>query len=185
MVWFTSDLHLGHDRAFIYGPRGFKTIQDMNEAIETRWNNTVKPGDEVYILGDLMLGDNSQGLEILDRLEGNLHIIRGNHDSDTRIELYKTLPSVVEICDAKFLKIEGYHFYLTHFPCLTGNLEKEALKQMTLNLSGHTHSKDRFYMDLPYVYNVAMDAHNCFPVSFEEVATDMKDKIIECKEFLK
>ena len=32
-IWFTSDLHFCHDRDFIYGPRGFKSVQEMNEAI--------------------------------------------------------------------------------------------------------------------------------------------------------
>lgn len=184
MIYFTSDLHLNHDREFIYKPRGFLNVEEMNKSIEYNWNNKINYDDEVYVLGDLMLGDNSIGMEILNRLQGNIHIIRGNHDTDARIKLYKTLPNVVEICEGKFLEIKGYHFYLTHFPCITTNLEKENLKQATLNLSGHTHSKDKFYMDIPYIYNVAIDAHNCFPVSFEKIIADMKNKIYECKEFL-
>ena len=183
-IWFTSDLHFGHDRAFIYSPRGFTSVEEMNLAIQTRWNQVIDSRDEVYILGDLMLGNNSMGMELLSTLNGQLHIIRGNHDTDARIELYKTLSNVVEICDAKFLKIDGYHFYLTHFPCFTGNLEKEALKQMTLNLSGHTHSTNKFYMDCPFIYNVAVDAHNCYPINFETIIHDMKEKIIECQKYL-
>ena len=28
MIYFTSDTHFGHDREFIYGPRGFKNLHD-------------------------------------------------------------------------------------------------------------------------------------------------------------
>ena len=33
MIWLTSDLHFCHDRYFIYEPRGFENIEDMNETI--------------------------------------------------------------------------------------------------------------------------------------------------------
>ena len=73
---------------------------------------------------------------------------------------------------------------MTHYPCMTGNLEKESLKQCTLNLFGHTHSKEKFYQDIPFMYNVAMDAHNCTPVHIDQIIEDMKAKVKECKEML-
>ena len=104
--------------------------------------------------------------------------------TDNRLALYRTLPNVKSVTFAAKIKYGGYNFFLTHFPCLTGNIEKESLKQMSLNLSGHTHSKDKFFYDLPYVYNVAMDAHNCTPVSVDELITDMIAKVEECKKEL-
>ena len=184
MIWLTSDLHLGHDREFIWKPRGFESIQEMNETIIKNWNAIVKPEDEVYILGDVMLGNNVKGMWAIAELNGRLHLIRGNHDTDTRISLFKYCGKFVEICDAKYLKYEKYHFYMTHYPCLTGNLEKEALTQMTLNLHGHTHSAKSFFYDLPYCYNVGMDAHDCCPIAIEEIIKDMKTKVEECKTFL-
>ena len=35
-IFFTSDLHFMHDREFIWGPRGFKDVYEMNEAIIAR-----------------------------------------------------------------------------------------------------------------------------------------------------
>ena len=32
-VWVTSDFHINHNREFIYKPRGFNNIGEMNEAI--------------------------------------------------------------------------------------------------------------------------------------------------------
>ena len=156
----------------------------MNEAIVERWNQKVQPSDVVFILGDVMLGDNDKGIGYISRLNGKLYVIRGNHDTDTRVTLYRESNHILEVYNAYYLRYNGYHFYLTHYPCLTGNLEKETLKQMTLNLSGHTHSKNKFFYDLPYVYNVAMDAHNCAPVSIDEIIEDMKNKVEECKNLL-
>ena len=184
-VWFASDLHLFHDREFIWRARGFKDIDEMNAEIEKRWNETVGKNDHVYVLGDLMLGGvSNKGIDTLKRLNGNIHIVIGNHDTDNRLALYRMLPNVKSVTFAAKVKYGGYNFFLTHFPCLTGNIEKESLKQMSLNLSGHTHSKDKFFYDLPYVYNVAMDAHNCTPVSVDEIITDMIAKVEECKNEL-
>ena len=63
---------------------------------------------------------------------------------------------------------------MSHFPSLTGNNDK-FLKQMTLNLFGHTHQKDKFFNNNPYMYNVALDAHNCTPVSIEQIIKDIEE----------
>lgn len=185
MIYFTSDLHFCHDREFLFKPRGFSNVDEMNEAIVKRWNDTVGENDTVYILGDLMLKDNAKGIEYINRLNGIKHIIYGNHDTASRIELYhNALKDVVQLSYAEMVDYNGYHFFCTHYPCLTGTLEKESLKQMTCNLFGHTHSKDKFYNDMPFMYNVALDAHNCTPVSIDEIISDMKVKVEECKSML-
>lgn len=184
MIFVTSDLHFCHDRQFIYKPRGFESIDEMNNAIVENWNNTVGKDDDVYILGDIMLKDNDKGIELLSSLNGYLHIVLGNHDTNTRIDLYKKVHSVFEIEYAIMLRYRKYHFFMTHYPCLTGSLENGKLSQMTLNLFGHMHSKDMFFEDRPYMYNVAMDANNCTPVNLDDVIVRMHDKMDECKEML-
>jgi len=183
-IWLTSDWHFGHDREFIWKPRGFISSKEQDETIIENHNSFVEPDDDVYVLGDLMLGDNDHGIECIKRMNGKLHIIRGNHDTDTRIALYSQLPQVVEICDAKYLRYGKYHFFLCHYPTMTGNLEKEALTQMTCNLFGHTHQKSKFYNDMPYMFHVGVDANECFPISLDMVIDSMKMKVEECKAFL-
>ena len=56
MDYFTSDLHIGHDRDFIWKARGFSSIEEHDTEILKRWNSIVQPEDTVYILGDLCLG---------------------------------------------------------------------------------------------------------------------------------
>lgn len=183
MIWLTSDLHFNHDKEFIWKARGFNSVQEMNSAIVERYREVVKPEDTIYILGDLMMGQKiDENLDLIKSLPGQIVIIRGNHDTDNRVSLYKSFG--VPVYDALSLKYNGYHFYLSHYPTLTGNLEKESLKQCTLNLFGHTHQQGNFFYDLPYMYHVGVDSHNCYPVSIDTVIEDMKQKVQECKDML-
>jgi calcineurin-like phosphoesterase family protein len=110
--------------------------------------------------------------------------VLGNHDTPSRQVLYKELPNVVEIEWAIMLTYRKYHFFMTHFPCMTGNLEKESLKQMTLNLYGHTHQGSNFYEDRPYMYHVGVDSHNGYPVLLDDIIEEMYAKVKECVAFL-
>lgn len=183
MIYVTSDLHFGHDREFIWKVRGFSSIDEMNEAYVDRWNSLVTNDDDGYILGDLMLGS-PENIEFIRRLNGKLHIVYGNHDTLFRRDLYNKLPNLVEANWAIVLDYKKYHFYMSHFPTLTGNLEKESLKQMTLNLYGHTHQNSNFYEDRPYMYHVGVDSHDGYPVSLDKIIEEMNDKVEECKGFL-
>ena len=176
MIYISSDLHLNHNRDFIFKFRGFDSVYDMNEAIINNWNSIVKPEDNVYILGDLMLGDNEAGIKLIKQLKGNIHIILGNHDSDPRIELYNTCSNVVETVYATLLKYDGYTFYLSHFPALTSNVGDKGLKRRIINLCGHTHTKDKFeHMSLGTIYHCELDAHNMKPVSIDTVIKDLEN----------
>ena len=74
-IYFSSDTHFGHDREFIFGPRGFKDVNEMNEVIVRKFNAIVSNDDELYLLGDCILGDTEQNIEYLKRLNGKIHII--------------------------------------------------------------------------------------------------------------
>lgn len=181
-IWLTSDTHFCHDRGFVYEPRGFTNIGDMNEAIVDRWNAVVKPDDIVYHLGDVMLNDNDKGMEYLKKLNGKIHLLRGNHDTNSRISLYAAAPNVVSTGEyATVIKYGKYSFYLSHYPTLTSNLENTAsLSQHVINLFGHMHQQGNFYNDIPFMYHVGMDSHNCTPVNIDQVIEDIKKEVQVC-----
>lgn len=183
-VWLTSDLHFGHDREFIWKARGFNSIKEMNEVIVQKWNAVVSAEDDAYILGDVILGDPSN-IEYVERLNGKLHIVLGNHDTANREKMYRELSNVVEVAEVGIrLKYKKHHFVLTHYPMMTGNLEKESLKQMSLNLYGHTHQVSNFYNDMPFMYHVGVDSHDCYPVLLDNIIEEMYAKVKECVAFL-
>lgn len=183
-IFLTSDLHMGHDREFVWKVRGYDSVQEMNLAQVQKWNETVEEDDDVYALGDLMLGD-SNNIEFIKQLKGKIHIVLGNHDTANREKMYRELPNVVEVAEVGIrLKYRKYHFIMTHYPMITGNLEKESLHQMSLNLYGHTHQTSNFYNDMPYMYHVGVDSHNGYPVDIDDIIDEMNDKVRECKDFL-
>lgn len=180
-IFFTSDLHFGHDRQFLYGPRGFNSIQEHDEAIIQRWNSVVDNEDTVYVLGDLMLNDNQHGLECLQRLNGKIKIIAGNHDTVARVKLYQELDNVTFLGFADRIKYNKYNFYISHYPTMTSNLEGSPyLREHTINLYGHTHQKTNFYNDTPFMYHVGLDSHDCYPVCIDDAIEDMKREVKKC-----
>ena len=184
MIYFISDLHFNHDKEFVYKPRGFNSISEMNETLIINWNKTVNKDDTVYVLGDFFLGTDLEFVEkTLNSLNGSIILIRGNHDTDTKINIYNKSKKILDIKWADMIKYNKRNYFLSHFPTLTGNLEGDP-KRSIYNLFGHIHSKDKFYEERPYMYNVAADAHNCTPVSIEQIHKDIDDKIKECLEQL-
>ena len=83
-IFFTSDTHFCHNQEFLYKPRGFSSIQEMNEAVVERWNSVVKPDDEVWHLGDMALGDIDDACKYINQLNGTIRWIRGNHCTEDR-----------------------------------------------------------------------------------------------------
>ena len=180
MIYFTSDTHFNHDREFVYGPRGFKTIQEMNEVLIKNWNETVGPEDDIYVLGDFFLGSDINYIrEVLDRLNGRIHLVVGNHDTPAKVTEYTAWNNIVEIADALRIRYKKKEFFLCHYPVLTASLEQDP-KRAVINLFGHTHSKEKFYEDRPYMYNVAADANDNHPVSIDEILVAFDAKVNEC-----
>jgi calcineurin-like phosphoesterase family protein len=109
------------------------------------------------------------------QMRGRLHIVRGNHDTDRKWEMYKELPNVVELCGwATMIKYKKYHFYLSHFPTMTPNIGKESLKETVINLFGHTHQQTRFYNGIAQMYHVGIDTHNNYPILLDNIIEDIK-----------
>lgn len=148
----------------------------MDKYIVETFNNMLEPDDDLYVLGDLVLGEIEEGFKALSLIDARIHIICGNHDTSAKIERYKTLPNVVSIDYALPMKISKRKiFYLSHYRTETAN-DNDSVK--VYNLHGHTHSKEKFSEDMKFCYNCALDAHDCKPVSLEEIAKDIANKIV-------
>ena len=53
MVYFTSDLHLGHCGIIGMQNRPFAEVEEMNRVLIDNYNAVVQKNDTVYILGDI------------------------------------------------------------------------------------------------------------------------------------
>ena len=86
-VWFTADTHFGHGGALGLFKRPFTSVAEMDEAMIERWNERVRPGDDVWHLGDFAVltkkaASEGRAAQLLDRLNGTKRLIVGNNDPD-------------------------------------------------------------------------------------------------------
>ena len=177
-IYLTSDTHFCHDKPILYEPRGFNSIDDMNKTIINNWNGIVTDQDDIYVLGDFFLGTDTDYIrDTIGNLRGKIHLIIGNHDTHAKIELYKEL-RICEVLYATQIKFKKRLFYLSHYPTLTATLQSNPEKAI-FNLFGHTHSKNKFYENSPYMYNVAVDANDNAPVSIDFIYDSIMKKISE------
>lgn len=79
-TWFTSDLHLSHERICELAGRPFTSVDEMNAALVERWNDRVSEGDTVWVLGDVCMGKITDSLAVAVTLRGHKILVPGNHD---------------------------------------------------------------------------------------------------------
>lgn len=176
-IWFTSDLHLNHDKPFLYEPRGFTNIKEMNEAIIERWNSVVKPNDIVYNLGDSIMGNQIEAINYYKKLNGTSFMIWGNHCTDNKKNLLTEHCNITGGWYAYLIKYNKMNIYMSHYPTLTANYDDKHFSQHVLALHGHTHQQTNFlYPNNPFCYHVGMDSHDCKPVNIEEIIGEVRQR---------
>ena len=171
-VYFTSDTHFGHQNILQYAQRPFKNVTEMDELMIANWNQVVPADGTVYHLGDFCFGDAGKVAKIIERLNGNIVLIKGNHDRNIEhnTQLFQ------EVYDQHALLIEGQRILLNHYPmlCYAGTYSSS---KPTWQLFGHIHLKaggtgaDFKRMDycLPYQYDVGTDLNDYAPIGWKKL----------------
>lgn len=147
MNYYISDLHFGHHNILAFdeseGARHFDSIEEHDNFIIDNWNSRVKKGDHVYVLGDISFAKPEETLRLLSRLNGQIHLIMGNHDKK---RLNKAIMSrFVTVSDYKEIKDNGRSVILSHYPIFAFNKQFRG----AIHLYGHTHNtfQHRLYQD--------------------------------------
>jgi len=150
MIFVTSDTHFFDEHLLgitDFAVRPFLLASMMNEAIIENWNKVVAPSDTVYHLGDIAVHfirperkAQQDVYDVLKRLNGNLVLIKGNHDNRA---LFKYLAKHNYEVNGKpkftfhdvgvLIKYDHRQYYLTHYPLMLGIAPK------IINLHGHIH----------------------------------------------
>lgn len=78
--WVTSDLHFSHGPIIRMCRRPFSDVGNMNRLLVMNWNEVVAPDDVVYVLGDVVMGERSETLPVVEKLNGIKLLVPGNHD---------------------------------------------------------------------------------------------------------
>ena len=174
-IWFISDLHLGHNKSFLYEPRGFKSIDEMNEQIIKNLKACVEKNDYLYICGDLTLGPIEKAEQWLRQIPGKVHVIAGNHDTDARLEFYEKLGFKVSF--GARIRLDKYRLFLSHYPTFTANPGEDKLTLATINIYGHTHQNFHWCSDNPFAFCVCPEANNNYPLEAFEIINLIKSNL--------
>lgn len=177
MDFWTSDTHFNHARIIELSQRPFKDLPEMHEEIIRRWNAKVTSQDTVFHLGDLALGAIDDLNPIIERLNGQIILIRGNHDKSPK-NLKIKVPSLKLIFNSLNMSAEhgksGYKVFMRHFP--PGDPTTWPAKHhATVFLCGHVHgawsrrtSKNAEGQTFETI-NVGADVRDFTPQTFSEL----------------
>lgn len=169
MILYTSDLHFGHKNVIKFDNRPFETVEEMDRFLIDSWNQTVRPEDHVYIIGDVCHKSKRQPEWYLKQLCGHKHLILGNHDeiilkNPKTMQYFETIDQILEIKDGDRCVV------MCHYPMAEWG---GYYRSNVYHVHGHIHG--RTYGDGGYKYvrtqeralNAGCMLNGYIPVRFE------------------
>jgi calcineurin-like phosphoesterase family protein len=157
-IWFVSDLHLGHDKPFILGPRNYQNVNEAYSHTHQMLNEHIGPNDVVFNLGDVVIGAGANSLDYAKRIVHlsckHQYFIWGNHNAGVH-QMYDDcrkdiglLADDIEIYPLSYpnspftflghyaeISIDGRVVVLTHYPIASWN----HMSKGSINVCGHSH----------------------------------------------
>ena len=180
-IYFTSDLHFGHENVIRFDNRPFETVDEMDAELIRRWNAKVDRGDLVYVLGDMIWKTKNSTAQILiENLNGQIILIRGNHDRFlSNAKAKNCLAAVTDYDEIKMSLEDGTvrRCILSHYfiPLYNGH------RNGAIHLHGHSHFTDEADLEIDLaeqlnaqgmqneIYNVGCMYWNYEPVTLDEI----------------
>jgi calcineurin-like phosphoesterase family protein len=137
-IFFSSDHHFFHSNIIKYSSRPFSSVEEMNEKLIQNHNSIVKPNDQVWLLGDFAFAKQNEIINTLKRLNGNKHLVLGNHDSNIENNPRPYIGNGFSTIQRyKELKIDNKLIVLNHFSLRTWLKNYNG----SWHLFGHSHGK--------------------------------------------
>ncbi len=180
-VFFTSDLHFGHENVLRFDKRPFASVEEMDAELVKRWNAKVGKGDLVYVLGDMIWKThNSDAHDLIKSLNGQIILIKGNHDRFLHNAKAKSALAGVKDYDDICVTLENgekRRVILSHYFIPFYN----AHRYKAIHLHGHSHLTEESAYELafeqylrsvgyaPQIYNVGCMYWNYEPVTLDEI----------------
>lgn len=175
MRYFTADPHFGHTNIIKFcnriNPetgRKFNNVDEMDSFIIKQFNSVVSKTDTLYILGDFSYRDVHS---YANKLNGNLILIRGNHDFRFKYNQLKQYFS--EVYDSVEIKATNPEtnkklgIYLNHYACRTW----PGSHRGNWHLFGHSHGN---LEPFGRSFDIGVDCHNYTPLNLEQISKIIK-----------
>lgn len=162
-TYFTSDTHFGHAGIMRWAGRPFNSADAMNEAMIRKWNETVDNDDTVYHLGDFGFHSTAAQLDpILGELNGEIHLILGNHDQNPDIEQFAHW-RITNFDYYLKVRIDNQDIVLCHYPLS----EWDGSFKGAWHLHGHSHNQ--WPQSRWKRLDVGVDGHGLQPWSMDQL----------------
>jgi calcineurin-like phosphoesterase family protein len=144
--------------------RRFRTTDEMHRTMKKRFNEVVSPDDVTYHLGDFAYGPGakswSQVGNVLEGLNGQHHLILGNHD---HLKPFDYIEAGFISVHTSLQLITSFDTYTTpilvHDPAVAGVLTDK------LFIHGHTHSLGKHLNKNTYCVSVELTDYYPVPIS--------------------
>ena len=159
MTFFVADNHFNHANIIMYCKRPFASVSHMNRVMIDRWNSVVYQTDTVYHLGDLGFGSREVITNLLNGLNGNIILIKGNHDK---------LPK-------GFWERNGVDFHKHPIPYRDFILSHEPIEDVRFNVHGHTHNNPDTPTDRGHLC-ISVENINYIPLREDELIERIEER---------
>jgi len=187
-IWFIADPHADHPKMVhichrpvpltegldLGNPQDKRRMKELQNdwLIRDVFNKYINKKDDVYILGDLSMSPKNDAEKFIDRLNGNKHLILGNHD--------KNIAHSTRFCEITQRKNFNYnrfglnlHIVLDHFPLASWDRKVHG----SWMLYGHVHGRfenlspeiEKF---LGFVWDVGIDNRKTYKTLNGQTATN-------------
>lgn len=162
-IYFHSDWHFMHKNVLNLCNRRFLNIQEHDEYLIKCINETVTNSDRLYVLGDLGYHKDLEGLRnVLKRINGNKHIILGNHDSVQHLTQLKREGVICDVKEFKTVQKGNKSIVCCHYPLKEWN----GYYRGYYHVFGHVHGTIPQY---DRCLDVGVDNIGYYPMEFDDV----------------
>lgn len=171
MIYYTSDLHLGHKNIIRHCQRPFESIDKMDEVLIRNWNQKVSDSDHIYIVGDFIFRAPKGNIEwYFNVLKGHKHLIVGNHDRSWIKQAKGELYGLESVDNLLFVNDKTRIAILCHYPMMTWPGANKGAWMVYGHIHANTHMDFwPFILQNNHMVNAGVDVNNFEPVTLEEM----------------
>lgn len=152
-VFFSSDWHFNHGKEFIYGKRGFKSVEEHNNGLINKINEQARATDSIVFCGDFSLNCSlAQFKEFTARIQcQTIFMCHGNHNGPW-YNFYRELITPQHGPDGEYfpyrwnnivfmgvlfeMTVNGQGIVVHHFPLNIWNYQRHG----AFHVCGHSHN---------------------------------------------